>query len=155
MTVSLDQTGSISSGIPPNVRCDPLTPVACLDHPATQSRKGLCGIGRLERRQSGRGMRGSANSEEGGGECTVSILSHRWLWSGENVLTILSFRICWACSRRTTPSNISTGKSVRLSEGLPAVIQVSSPRARSAFAAGPLATGAVTFWAKIVALHGR
>ena len=71
-----------------------------------------------------------------GGVKARSILCTKDNWNEGVDLTVLSSRISRAYSRRTTFSKISTGKSRRLSRGLPAVIQVGGPGAKLVFAAG-------------------
>ena len=71
-----------------------------------------------------------------GGVKARSILCAQDDWNEGIDLTALSSRISRAYSRRTTFSKISTGKSRRLSRGLPAVIQVGGPGAKLVFAAG-------------------
>ena len=71
-----------------------------------------------------------------GGVKAQSILCAQNNWNEGVDLTVLSSRISRAYSRRTTFSKISTGKSRRLSRGLPAVIQVGGPGAKLVFAAG-------------------
>ena len=71
------------------------------------------------------------------GQCRVP-RNHRDRQCKKVSLTIRSFGISRAYSRRITFSKISMGKSRRPNGGLPAVIQVGGARAWTVFAARPL-----------------
>jgi len=141
MIVSLDRTDPISNDIAPSGPGDPPTLATCFrDRLPTQQRRGQRGIVWPERRRLSREMIDSANKKikrERGAKCTINIEIQRPQRGHESKgkdITILSFRISCAHSRRMIFSKISTGKPKRLSEGLPAVMQVEGLRGRSVFA---------------------